>query len=274
MIKYIFINNLLGDFMLIPSRLGNIPPTSPFIFTAGDSKYFEIYGKPLVNSILQNTKYHVHIHLYNPSTQHLDWLVKDRVSFSYEYVDKEEFCDIAADWLVRKDFNNIREKQMFDKGQLYGEKFLQELIRKTYYACCRFIRLSEILKKGSRCLAIDIDGLVRADFPMVLENENHDFYLYRKPSGEHLAGAILFTERSKKFLVDYSNHIAENIVKEDLYWFMDQIELDKCVPKYNAGVLPMSYIDWEMDDNSSIWSAKGKRKDTIIFLDEQKKYNS
>ena len=41
--------------MLIPTRLGNKPTVSQFIFAAGDTKYFEIHGKPLVNSILQNT---------------------------------------------------------------------------------------------------------------------------------------------------------------------------------------------------------------------------
>lgn len=259
--------------MIIPTILGSVPTNSPFIYAAGDAVYFEIHGKPLVNSILKNTDYNVHIHIYNPTVNQLQWLHRDRVTCSYEHLSADTFNSITKDWLKRTTFNNHREKQMYDKGQMFGKDFLQDLIQKTYYACCRFIRLSEIMPVNSRCLAIDIDGIVRSNFPIVLNNEEHDFYLYKKKTNEHLAGAILFTERSRKFLKDYANNICHHIEKDDIYWFMDQVELDKCVFKHNAGILPMSYIDWEMSPYSNIWSAKGKRKDTIIFQDEQKKYN-
>jgi hypothetical protein len=260
--------------MIIPAREGGVPNSSQFIFAAGDAIYFEVHGKPLVNSVLQNTKYDIHIHVYNPSNEHINWLSnKDRVTFSYERISPLAFESIADDWMIRQHFNNHREKQMFDKGMLHGRSKLVEIITQTYYACCRFIRLNEILANGSRCLSIDIDGIVRTDFPIKFGIEHHDLYLYKKKSNEHLAGAILFTERAKPFLNEYANNICHYMEIDDIYWFLDQIELDKCIPKYNSGILPMSYIDWEMDVNSAIWSAKGKRKETIVFLDEQKKYN-
>jgi hypothetical protein len=48
--------------------------------------------------------------------------------------------------------------------------------------------------------------------------------------------------------------------------------LDQLVPLYQKGLLPMSYIDWAMRDESAIWSAKGKRKELEIFKEEQRKY--
>jgi hypothetical protein len=38
----------------------------------------------------------------------------------------------------------------------------------------------------------------------------------------------------------------ENIARNDIYWFLDQVVLDQLVADYNKGLLPMSYIDWAM----------------------------
>jgi hypothetical protein len=53
---------------------------------------------------------------------------------------------------------------------------------------------------------------------------------------------------------------------------LDQVVLDQLVPKFNKGLLPMSYIDWAMRADSAIWSAKGKRKELAVFQQEQAKY--
>jgi hypothetical protein len=80
---------------------------------------------------------------------------------------------------------------MHKKGQKLGREELLKLIRQTYYACARFVRLAELLRPGQRCLSIDVDGLVRKPFTDQLGSQ--DFYLYEKPKdGTHLAGAILF----------------------------------------------------------------------------------
>jgi hypothetical protein len=122
-------------------------------------------------------------------------------------------------------------------------------------------------------LSIDVDGLVRGQFVDQLGTE--DFYLYEKPKdGTHLAGALLFngTSGSHDFLQKYANQLRASINKDDLYWFLDQVLLDQLVPQYHKGVLPMSYIDWAMREDSSIWSAKGKRKELEVFKQEQRKY--
>jgi hypothetical protein len=162
---------------------------------------------------------------------------------------------------------------MYKKGRTLSIENFNLLVRQTYYACARFIRLAELIRPGQRCLAIDVDGLIRASFEHRLGSA--DFYLYEKPKdGTHLAGAILFngTAGSHEFLQQYADQLRASIAKNDLYWFLDQLILDQLVPNYHKGLLPMSYIDWAMRPESAIWSAKGKRKELDIFKQEQKKY--
>jgi hypothetical protein len=162
---------------------------------------------------------------------------------------------------------------MYKKGQKLGRDALLKLLRQTYYACVRFVRLAELLRPGQRCLSIDVDGLVRGQFVDQLGTQ--DFYLYEKPKdGTHLAGAILFngTASSHDFLQEYAQRLRTSIEQDDLYWFLDQLVLDQLVPQYHKGLLPMSYIDWSMRDDSTIWSAKGPRKELDVFKQEQGKY--
>lgn len=258
--------------MLIPELHGQKPSSKEFLFTAADSEYFDTHGVPLINSVLTNTQYDIHVHIYNPSQYQLDYFKTPRVTISYEYVNPDEFDTIAKQWYHKKTFDNKRQKEMTLKGNIHGIVFLSTLIEKTYYACCRFYRLHQLIPHDSTCLAIDVDGLARRNFSMFVDNA-HDLFLYQKKSGEHLAGAMLLTDKAGAFLSEYSEEIKENILNNNLYWFMDQLVLDEVVPKYNKGLLPMSYIDWEMNLSSAIWSAKGPRKSLEVFTNEQKKYS-
>jgi hypothetical protein len=137
----------------------------------------------------------------------------------------------------------------------------------------RFVRLAQLLRPGQRCLELDVDGLVRAPFKTDLGE--CDFYLYEKPKDStHLAGAILFNGKagSHEFLQAYGLAIRTAIERDDIYWFLDQVILDQLVPRYRKGLLPMSYIDWAMREDSAIWSAKGPRKELEVFKQEQNLY--
>jgi len=262
--------------MDITTIQGNLKQEGFFIFAAADSKYFDEYAKPLINSVLANTpNYGVHIHIYDPRPDQIEFCnSKQKVSCTYEYIDHSQFELVANYWLSRTAFSNERQRQMYKKGKANGRPFLLDLVKKTYYACVRFIRLNEILKPDQSCLAIDVDGLVRKPFTYKI-NPPADFYLYEKPKdGTHLAGALLFTGNagSVTFLNEYAAEIKTNINQNELYWFLDQLILDTLVHKYAKGLLPMSYIDWAMKLESSIWSAKGPRKELAIFKEEQRKY--
>jgi len=261
--------------MIIPPLLGNLDQPTFFIYAAADQTYFDQHAKPLIDSVLTNTpNLGIHIHIYDPRPDQLDFC-RNRagVSVSYETLDPVQFNKVTTRWLKRTDFANDRQRQMYKKGQTQGAEVLNLLVRQTYYACTRFIRLAELTRPGQRCLAIDVDGLVRAPFNHQLGPA--DFYLYEKPKdGTHLAGALLLngTAGSYEFMKKYSQQLRMSIEQDDIYWFLDQVLLDQLVPNYNKGLLPMSYIDWGMRPDSAIWSAKGKRKELEVFKAEQQKY--
>jgi hypothetical protein len=260
--------------MLMPPINGNLNQDKFFIYAAADSVYFDTHAKPLINSVRTNApKYGCHIHIYNPRPDQIEFCNQSGASCTYETVNSAEFDRVAEAWLTRTHFDNERQRQMYKKGQTLGIQELRKLVRQTYYACARFVRLAEILPLGQRCLALDVDGLVRKPFESNLGDL--DLYLYEKPKdGTHLAGAMLFTGtgRSNDFLQQYAQQVKNSIEQDDLYWFLDQYILDQIVPSYRKGLLPMSYIDWAMRPDSAIWSAKGKRKELDIFKQEQRKY--
>jgi hypothetical protein len=261
--------------MIIPPVLGNLDQPSFFIYAAADATYFDQHARPLINSVLTHTPdCGIHIHIYDPRPDQLEFCrSRPGVSVSHETLDPVQFNKVTARWLKRTEFANDRQRQMYKKGQTLGTEGLNLLIRQTYYACTRFIRLAELIRPGQRCLAIDVDGLIRAPFEHQLGLA--DFYLYEKPKdGTHLAGALLLngTAGTHEFLQKYAQQLRLSIEADDIYWFLDQVLLDQLVPQYRKGLLPMSYIDWAMREESAIWSAKGKRKELEIFKEEQRKY--
>lgn len=263
--------------MILPPLEGTLNQSGFFVYAAADPVYFDTHARPLIQSVLQNTPdTGIHLHVYDPTVEQLEYCQKQsRVSVTWERTDAQEFEQVTTEWQTRNQFANDRQRQMWKKGQTGGRGELHKLIRQTYYACMRFARLAEILPSDKKCLEIDVDGLVRAPFSTDLGGA--DFYLYEKPKdGTHLAGAILFNGQpgSHQFLQAYGQAMRENIQRNDIYWFLDQVVLDQLVPQYQKGLLPMSYIDWAMRPDSAIWSAKGKRKELAVFQQEQDRYRS
>ena len=77
-----------------------------------------------------------------------------------------------------------------------------------------------------------------------------------------------------QFLQEYSIQLKKCTEHDQLYWGLDQDLLDQIVPKYRWSQLPAEMIDWEMQQRSCVWTAKGTRKNLEIFINEQKKYTA
>jgi hypothetical protein len=268
--------------MNLPPLQGTLDQPGFFIYAAADADYFDTYGIPLINSVTKNTTHGVHIHIYNPRPDQLELCHKtDRVSVSWETFDSALFHSAVNFW-SRTD---LPEPYVSRRTKMLGIKVvdrslplnanLEIWLRKTYYACVRFIRLAELLDQARSFLAIDVDGLVRKPFVFEFAGDK-DFYLHAKEKGGHLAGALLATTRPAclNFVKQLANDIQVQFEKDNIYWFLDQNCLDNLVNRYNKGLLPMTYIDWNMDPTSAIWSAKGKRKYLNVFLQELKSYQS
>ena len=266
--------------MQIGSLQGQHPDSDFFVYAAADAHYFDQHARPLINSVIKNTLHSIHIHLNNPRPDQIELCqTTPRLSATWEYTNKDQFQSainfwsdpkLANPYLARR--NRMLGIKVVDKTLSFDDNLLIWL-QKTYYACVRFIRLAQIIKSGQSFLAIDVDGIVRKSLDFS-PHSNHDFYLYLKEKGGHLAGVLLGTGGvgSHAFVQELSHNINAEIARDNIYWFLDQDCLDSIVHKYNKGYLPMTYIDWHMQDHSAIWSAKGKRKELQVFKLEQDKY--
>ena len=265
--------------MMMPQLHGKLAAEDFFIYAASDDKYFDDFGRSIINSVIANTNNHLHLHLYNPRDDQLYFLEgKERVSVSYEYVSLNVFDTAAAHWDTPPTSTIEKNRYLSTVGAMQrGNDFhLQDRMRKTYYACARFIRLNQLLPRVSKFLAIDIDAVVRKNIPLM--PDTYDFYFHRitGPKARFLAGGLYCnnTTNSLRFLNEYASVLQQSIQRDYLYWGLDQAVLEDIVPKYNWSMLPLAYIDWFMKPDSYIWTAKGQRKELEIFISEQKKYNS
>lgn len=263
--------------MILNPIQGQIPTGDQIIYAAADTVYFDLYARALIVSASRNMPHlGVHIHIYNPTEAQLSWASsQNNLTCTWETTNDKDLKNVAKYWPQRTDLENPRQHEMQKKSRsMSGTDFLK-LVHNTYYACARFVRLAEILPEKTICLSLDVDGLIRKKFAM--DFESRDIYLYEKPKDHtHLAGALLFQPNAgcRNFLTEYAQSLRNSLEQNDIYWFLDQITLDRIVPKYNKGLLPMSYIDWAMRADSAIWSAKGKRKELDIFRKELNKYQS
>jgi hypothetical protein len=175
-------------------------------------------------------------------------------------------------------FNNTeladRKRRILTAMSKGKDESIQQRIQRTYFASARFIRLQELIRPNSRLFAIDIDAIVRSDLPAL--DSSRDFFIHyisgRK--ARYLAGGLYLTGNNNgyNFLKEYASVLKTNIEADNLHWGIDQDVLTDLVPKYYWSNLPIEYIDWDMQERSYIWTAKGTRKDLEVFVNEKQKY--
>ena len=265
--------------MMLPPLQGILNQEKFFIYAACDVEYFNEFGPALINSVLKNTAFGIHLHLYNPTLDQIKYCRSiDRVSITYENAPVELFDLAAKKWeLVPTDPELAdRRKRIITAMGKGKDSSIQQRIQRTYFASARFIRLHQLIRPNTRAFAIDIDAVVRSDLP-ALDN-SRDFYIHyiSGKRARYLAGGLYLTGNSNgyNFLEEYATVLKTNIEVDNLYWGIDQDVLIDLVPRYHWSELPMEYIDWEMQSRSYIWTAKGTRKDLEIFVNEKQKYTS
>jgi hypothetical protein len=258
----------------LPPLIGKFPQSDVCFFVAADENYFNQHAKPLIHSIRRHFSYPIHFHLYTPSDKSKKWCHKHNISFSHEIVDVkiidpafEIYRNLPDDLELQR-----RRSKMIKPGENV-EKIRYELI-KTYYACTRFVRLSELLVKPTYVIMLDTDSLVRNSFSLL--SKDYDVHIYEKnhkkhvKHTQHLASTIFYTgtEGSFNLIQDHARLILEEYEKDTLYWFLDQETLDVAIQSYSKQPLALSYVDFDMKDASNIWCAKGPRKNLPIWLEE------
>jgi hypothetical protein len=265
--------------MNIPQLYGNFPNDNIVFFVAADEKYFNLYGKSLISSIKHNFNHSIHFHLYNPSDSTKDFCKKNNIYYSYEYFDETnvetafEFYQMST---LNEEFTRRRSTMIKIGEQM--TKIRNELIR-TYYACARFIRLHELLTKPTYVVMLDTDSLVRK--PFLLPSKDYDIHIFEKKHKkhvtytQHLASTIFYTgtEGSFKLIRDHARLILDEFKQDTFYWFLDQETLDLAIQKYKKSPLQKYFVDFDMEEYSFIWCAKGKRKNEQVWIDELTRYD-
>lgn len=260
--------------MLIPPVTGEFCQKDFFIYSAADEKYFDEFVPALARSIKTNTKYPLHLHLYNPRSDQIEFCQFNDITWTAEYISLDLFEKMSKKFNrddINEDLKNqkLRILTAMSKG---NDISIQDRLRKTYYACARFIRLKNFVKNHQKFLAIDVDAIVRQNFPILNSKDFFIHYISGKKA-RYLAGGMFHVGENFNFFHKYAESLETHILNDSLYWGIDQDVLDNLVPFYNWGQLPIEYIDWDMKNNSYIWTAKGKRKDLEIFLSEKQKYS-
>jgi len=263
--------------MKLPELHGTCHHQDLFVYSACDSQYFDEFGHAFINSIQHNTKLSIHLHLFNPRNDQIDFCQEKKVSVSWEHVTEDLFRPAAQRWAqvpITEPEKSRYDRTLNAMGK-GNDRSVIERLQKTYYACARFIRLSDLYRR-TQVLAIDVDAVVRKSVPAL--NESHDFYIHHITGkrARYLAGGLWLnaTPACQQFLSDYAQELKSWFERDYVYWGLDQDVLDPIVPRYQHGQLPMSYIDWNMHPDSYIWTAKGTRKELAVFVNETARYKS
>jgi hypothetical protein len=264
--------------MIIPPLQGKLTCENFFLYAACDTEYFDEFGVSLINSVQRNTNDGLHLHLYNPTDSQLEICKSKEVSLSYEFVPLSLFNAAALPWQCdqlseERQHNKQRIISAMEKGR---DASIQQRMQRTYFACARFLRLNELTSSLRSCFAIDIDAVVRKNIDPLPATT--DLYIHFIPGKKQrfLAGGLYFTGTpgSKKILENYTHLLKLKIEQDEIHWGMDQDLLFDILSKSSWKNLPIAYIDWYMNKNSYIWTAKGTRKEQDVFVNEKLKYVS
>lgn len=211
-------------------------------------------------------------HIKNPGT--ISVQKKQNTNGAYNFI-YNLLNSTSLKWWTPTNLEYSKYKSTISAMRRGSDKNICDRMRKTYYACSRFIRLNQLLTGPASFLAIDVDAVVRKELEMLPSTYDFFFHRIHGVNARFLAGGLYCNKTTNclKFLDEYSDVLQDYIRKDYLYWGLDQIVLEDIVPKYNWGELPRSYADWFMELDSFIWTAKGARKESSIFINEQKKYS-
>lgn len=261
----------------MPPLQGNLDQSGFFLFAAGDQEYFRDFGPALIYSVQRNTTHGLHLHLYDPSLDQIQYCrAQDRVSVTFESAPIERFDVAAQAWLSVPSDPELadRHRRIHTAMKKGGDINVQQRIQRTYFACARFVRLAQLIRPTDRVFTMDIDAVIRKPLPEL--SNLQDFYIHHISGAKarYLAGGMYFpgTNSGFEFLQQYAQVLKQTIEQDSLYWGIDQDVLDAIVPQYRWSQLPDEYIDWNMRASSYVWTAKGTRKNLTVFVNEQQKY--
>lgn len=224
-------------------------PTKPVVYAACDSYYFISHAEAFIFSA-NSAKKDVHIHCINPTQEvyTMAILIANSVSVNVTY----SFSD-------------------------YDLSGMDDETKRTYYACARFLYLPYILQEAKNVLTLDIDCVILKDFKFPTKPIG---YFPREPlqgtvgwerEGSKVAAGVLYLDRKA---LNVADEIAKYIRNNPLRWFVDQRAIHETLQRVSDDykfVFDKTFMDWDFEDTSVIWTGKGNRKHTNVDYVNKKK---
>lgn len=231
------------------SELYGEMPTTPVVFAACDTKYFDDHASAFVYSADAAGK-DVHIHVINPS--------EDTFSLA---------CILNATTKVRTTFS-------FEDTELPENREM----RRTYYACLRFYVLPTIVKYAKQVLVLDIDCMVMRPFLFPTKAAG---YFPRDPlpgaTGWEQCGTRVAAGAVYVSSLELAMAIARELNGMTLRWFVDQVALSNVFDKLDPEQIHKfdeKFMDWEFVDGTAIWTGKGPRKyENKRYLEKKREFD-
>ena len=199
-------------------------PSGPVILAACDSQYFKEHAKALVYSA-NRIKKDIHIHVVNPHEAlfgAIDFKEKQNINITFSY---------------NKEKNTNR----------------------VYYSYLRFLIIKEILVHAKKVLIVDIDSIFKNNFEWPQTNYGYFPRDHKLSEFQVAAGCVYFQEPARKTLHELEN----KILSLPQNWFVDQVALTwyfKNIVKEWITYFDNTFMDWEFNEGSVLWTGKGARK--------------
>ena len=223
-------------------------PTESVLFAACDSNYFIEHAPAFIYSADDVNK-NTHIHVVNPTPE----------VFSLASI-------LTATTSVKTTFT-FHNMELPEVAEM----------RRTYYACIRFLIAPTIIQAAGQVLILDIDGMCMNDFSFP---EAPVGYFPREPlpgtvgwerEGTMCAAGAVYYNR---FGIKYAEEVANQISGMELKWFVDQIALSKVLTNVEeAHHFDAQFMDWEFKEGTTIWTGKGPRKyDNPTYVNQKNSY--
>lgn len=224
--------------MILPKILGDLNISQNSFYIGCDSSYFDVYGIPLINSLITHAPWaNIHVHLFNPTTSQIDWIKNKNKTCSYEFLD-----------------NSISEI-------------------KTYYACVRFIRVPEIFLPNTRVIGLDCDGIAITKIfkEKFLNDTTQSKVLWREKQQTGLASSVFFGPDD--FRDRYAEKLKLFFKNDNFKWYLDQNIMDEMIKNKEVEITTINDWGWpKIKQGTLIWTGKGNRKHNLEFKNMLSKY--
>ena len=226
------------------------------IFASCDEKYFVEHGVQFINSAINQGV--------------LPWV---------DIINPDNNLVLVSGKAV-KPLNLLRMLHDDDKYKITYTK--SDITDRTFYACNRFLKASEILQTADEVLITDIDCFLRkpieweyfqdCDYSLYLRDPLPGTVGWEKEGTRVGAGAVYLRNTALIFITLVKNQIEHY----GLQWFVDQVSLWEIHKHFQTNEvklrfreMPFRYIDWEFTEEGIIWTGKGARKTQQNYLEER-----